>query len=144
VRRLLVGAAIVAFLATSLLVARWLAADGVERGRVERLLTAQGRGDVDAMAREIDRCDGGCRRTLTALAERLRRPGELEIVRYDSRTSRALGARTAPTRVVWTLPGTLPTVQCVSVRRSGDPLSGPRVTLLALSPPIGREAGCPR
>ena len=141
-RRLAVAAAIVVFLALSALLARWLQADGAERATVERLLTAQARGDAAGMARELDECDAPCRADLERLARRLRRPGELEIVRYDSQTARSLGPATGPTRVVWQLPGTLPTVQCIQVRRTGDPLSGPEVALLGLGPPIDREAAC--
>ena len=142
-RRWAALAAIVAFAAASFLVARWLSTDGVERAKVERLLEAQLRGDVDAMAREIDRCDATCYDRLERLADRLKKPGaDLRIARYDSKTSRALGDETAPTRVVWFLGEDLPTVQCVDVRREGTPLTGPTVTLLRLSAPIGREASC--
>jgi uncharacterized membrane protein len=141
-RRLAIAAALVGFVAISVVVARWLQADGTERAGVERLLAAQVRGDADAMAREIGRCDATCARGLERLAVRLRRPGDLEIVRYDSRTARALGAERAPTRVVWQVPPGLPTVQCIDVRRTGSAVTGPRVTLLGLSAPIGRESPC--
>jgi hypothetical protein len=140
--RAAIAVAVVAFLAVSLVLARWLEADSVERTKVERLLTAQGRGDAAAMARQLDGCDAACRSRLPALAARLGRPGALRIVRYDSHTAHALGAKTAPTRVVWTLPGTLTTVQCITVRRTGSVVTGPRVRLTALSAPIGREAAC--
>jgi hypothetical protein len=94
------------------------------------------------MAGHLERCDDACRDDLARLAARLQADGQIEIVRYDSRTSHALGPQTAPTRVVWTAPGTLPTVQCVLVRRTGTALSGPRVTLLRLSAPIGRQDTC--
>lgn len=137
----LIGVAL--FGAMSFLVARWLTTDGVERGKVERLLEAQARGDADAMAREIDSCFAACRDRLGRLARRLARPREkLRIARYDSETSRALGEEEGPTRVVWFLGDGLPTVQCVQVRRRGNPLTGPTVTLLRLSAPIGREAPC--
>jgi len=126
----------------SFVVARWLAADGDERARVERLIEAQSRGDAAAMAREIARCDAACEERLRGLAQRLAGPGVTEIVRYDSGTAHALGDKTRPTRVVWRRRDTLPTVQCVTVQRRGSALTGPRVTLLALSAPIGREAGC--
>jgi uncharacterized membrane protein len=141
-RRVAIAVAVVAFLAASAVVARWLQADNAERAKVERLLAAQGRGDAAAMAREIDRCDAGCRAELDDLAEQLSRPGELEIVRYDSPTAHAITSDTGPTRVVWQLPGTLPTVQCIGVRRTGNALTGPGVTLLSLSEPIERESSC--
>lgn len=141
-RRLLVAAAAAAFVVVSLLVGRWLQADSVERSRVHALLTAQARGDAAGMARQLDGCDGSCRAGLAALARTLRRKGDVEIVRLDSRTAHALGERTAPARVVWTAPGALTTVQCVVVRRTGTALSGPTVSLLRLSAPIGRQAAC--
>jgi hypothetical protein len=145
-RRLALAAAVVAFLGVSALVARWLAADARERAAVVRLLEAQARGDAAAMAAELTGCEARCRATAGALAERLDGPGEVEVVRYDSATARALGAETGPTRVVWQR-GTggadaLPTVQCVTVRRTGSALAGPQVDLVAIGPPIGREAGC--
>jgi hypothetical protein len=137
-------AAIVLFGAASFLIARWLSVDNGERARVEKLLEAQIRGDAPAMARELDGCDdAACRARLEALAKRLKAPGkELEVVRYDSKTSHALGDETAPTRIVWQVTGGLTTVQCVLVKRTGTVLSGPRVTLLRLGAPIGREASC--
>ena len=141
-RRVAIALAVVAFLVVSAFVARWLQADNAERAKVERLLAAQGRGDAEAMAAELGRCDPGCRTGLERLATRLRDGGEIEIVRYDSQTAHALSAQTGPTRVVWQRPGLLPTVQCVSVRRTGTAVTGPGVTLLSLSAPIGREASC--
>lgn len=145
-RRVAIAAAVVAFLAVSLVVGRWLQADNAERAKVERLLNAQARGDATAMANEIEPCKAACRQQLERLATRLRADAddtaEVEIVRYDSKTARALGAETAPTRVVWQRKGLLPTVQCVGVRRSGDALTGPDVTLVGLSAPIERQASC--
>ena len=134
-RRLVVAAAIVAFLVVSGLLARWLRADGVERDKVVDLIEAQARGDAEAM--EIARCEGSCGR----LATRLRRDGEVEIVRYDSDTARSFGDTTGPTRVVWRTPETLTVVQCVEVARSGAPVDR-RVTLVRLSGPIPRTGSC--
>ncbi|HEV2061774.1 MAG TPA: hypothetical protein VGR12_02885 [Solirubrobacteraceae bacterium] len=135
--------AVAVFGAISFLVARWLATDATERAKVERLLEAQLRGDVDAMAREMTDCFARCEDRLTRLAERLKQPGaDLRIARYDSETARALGDDTGPTRVVWFAGEGLPTVQCVEVRRRGTPLTGPSVSLLRLGPPIEREAPC--
>jgi hypothetical protein len=142
-RRAAIAAAILVFLAVSALVARWLAADTTERNKVQKLLEAQARGDAGAMAVQLGRCDPACRGGLEGLARRIGRSGaSVDIVRYDSKTSHALGAATAPTRVVWKTQTSLPTVQCVVVQRTGTVLSGPRVTLLRLSAPIGRESAC--
>ena len=138
----LIAAGILIFLAASAGVARWLTADNAERDKVTDLLRAQARGDAAAMLRELDRCAGGCAVRVRANAERLRRPGKLEIARYDSDTSHALGADTGQTRVVWKTPATLTVVQCVTVERKGNPISGIDVRLLGISGPIPRESSC--
>lgn len=139
-----IAAAVLLFVAVSLVVARWLAADGSERAKVEQLLRAQARGDAARMAKELSACDAACEARTQKLAARFDRgaDADIEIVRYDSRTSHTLGAKTAVTRVVWQPTGGLTTVQCVLVRRTGSVLTGPRVTLLRLSEPIGREEPC--
>jgi hypothetical protein len=141
-RRLLIAAGIVAFVGVSLLVGRWLHADSVEREEVEALLQEQAAGDAAAMLRRLDCPDAACRAQVRANARRLKAPGKVRIARYDSRTAHALTSRTRPTRVVWITPGRLTTVQCVLVRRDGGVLSGPSVSLLRVSAPIDREAGC--
>lgn len=137
-----IALAVVAFLAVSAVIARWLTVDNAERDQVTRLLEAQARGDAPGMLRELDGCAGACARDVAANARRLRRGGRLEIVAFDSATAHALGARTGQTRVVWKTPATLTFVQCVRVRRSGNVLRGLSVDLLALSPPRPRTAGC--
>ena len=135
--------AAVVLAAPAVVVARWLQADNTERSKVERLLRAQAAGDGAGMAAELEGCTGACRQAVDRLAFDQRKDGELEIVRFDSATSHALGEKRGPTRVVWQIRGrTLPTVQCVDVRRTGSAVSGPRVTLLGLTAPIGREQSC--
>src|SRR4051794_33906396 len=138
----LVAAGILAFLAVSAFAARWLTTDNAERDKVERLLAAQARGDTAGMLRELDRCTGGCAQRVSANAARLRRQGKLQIVRYDSATSHALGAATGQTRVVWKTPATLTVVQCVTVKRTGNPVAGTAVRLLGTSAPTPRESAC--
>jgi hypothetical protein len=143
VKRVLIVAGVVVFLAISVVVARWLNADTVERGAVTELLRAQARGDPHAMLRQLQCPDASCEALVRANAKRLKAPGELKIALYQSGTSHALKARTKPTRVVWFTPGKLTTVQCVLVRRAGDVLAGMTVSLLRLSAPIDRESSCP-
>ena len=142
-RAALIALAVVIFLGVSLLVARWLNVDTVERGKVVDVLRAQVAGDADAMLREVDCADTRCAQVVRANARRLKTAGELEIVRYDSPTSHALGSASGVVRVVWQAPGRLPTVQCVLVERDGNVLTGASVTLRRLSAPIGRESSCP-
>jgi hypothetical protein len=143
VRRWVVAAvAVLVFLAVSALLARWLGTENTERDAVLGLLQAQARGDAGAMLRRMDCPDAACRAQVRENAERLRARGDVTIARIDSATSHALGDATGETRVVWITPGRLTTVQCVRVRRTGTPLSGQSVTLLGLSPPIGRQSDC--
>lgn len=145
-RRLAIFAvAIVAFLVVAGLVARWLSAENAERDAVVALLRAQARGDARAIVAALDGCaaDPACVARARAEARDQRAPGELQIVAYDSATAHSLGPASGPTRVVWRTPGRLTTVQCVGVRRTGTVLSGPSVSLTALSGPIRRTAACP-
>ncbi len=142
-KRPLIAVAVLALLAVSLLVARWLSNDTTERAHVETLLRAQVRGDAGAMLRRLECRDPACIALVRANARRLRGRGELKIPLYQSGTAHALRSRTKPTRVVWFTPGRLTTVQCVLVRRTGNVFAGTSVSLLRLSAPIGRESSCP-
>ncbi len=142
-RPILIAAAVVAVVAISFFVARWLNNDTVERGRVTDLLEAQIRGDADAMLRLLEGCDERCVAVARYNADKLRAAGELKIALYQSQTAHALSSRTRFTRVVWFTPGRLTTVQCVLVRRDGNVFAGTTVSLLRVTAPIGRESSCP-
>ena len=143
-RPLLIVVAVVAFLAISFVIARWINNDTVERAQVTKLLEAQIHGDGDEMLRRLDEgCDERCVAIARYNAEKLRAPWELKIALYQSQTAHALASRTRFTRVVWFTPGRLTTVQCVLVRRAGNVFAGTTVTLLRVTAPIGRESSCP-
>jgi hypothetical protein len=144
VRILLISAAVLLFLAISAVLARWLSLENVERDDVLAVLQAQARGDAAGALRKLDGCrtDPACTATVQANAQRLRGPGEVKILAYDSHTSYALTSKAGKTRVAWKLPGRLPNVQCVLVQRSGNALTGLSVTLRALSAPIPLQADC--
>jgi len=145
-RPVLIAAAILAVLAISFLVARWLNNDTVERAKVTQLLKDQVRGDADAMLRRLEDCAApSCAAVVRRNAARLRGKGadELKIALYQSQTAHALSSRTRFTRVVWFTPGRLTTVQCVLVRRTGNVFAGATVSLLRVTAPIGRESSCP-
>jgi hypothetical protein len=147
-RPLIIAVAVVAFLAASFVIARWLNGDTVERAAVTRLLEAQARGDANAMLRRLEDChDPTCVAIVRSNADRLRSPGELKIALYQSQTAHALASRTKFTRVVWFTPQLLARgdtkVQCVLVRRAGNVFAGTTVSLLRLTAPIGRESSCP-
>jgi hypothetical protein len=133
------------FAAVSLLLARYLNTEGQERGAVFALLQAQARGDAGAMLKRLDGCgpDPRCVATTRANARRLKRPGEVKILAYDSETAYALGSKRGPTRVAWTvIDRGLPIVQCVDVERAGTVLAGRAIRLRRLSPPIDRQGTC--
>jgi hypothetical protein len=136
--------AVVVFVVIAALLARWLTVENGERDDVAQLLQAQARGDAAQMLDRLDGCaqDARCAAAVRANAQALRSDGKLDIVAYDSSTAYSLGGASGPTRVVWTTPGRLPTVQCVAVRRTGNVLSGVSVSLTALSRPIGRTSAC--
>lgn len=146
-RPLRIGAialAVVAFVAISLLLARWLQLENVERDDVLALLQAQARGDAPAMLAQLPGCskDLACAAAVRDGAARLRGAGAVKILAYDSHTSYALTSASGRTRVAWKLPGRLPTVQCVLVHRGGNAITGLSVTLRALSSPIGLQSDC--
>ena len=109
----LIAVAVLAFLAISFALARWLAVENDERDAIVELLEKRSGGPID-------------------------------IVRLDSETSHTLGTAEGWSRVVWTREGRDDTiVQCVRVRRDGNPLTGRSVTLLRLSAPLrDREGSC--
>ncbi|MEA2268679.1 MAG: hypothetical protein QOF29_2370 [bacterium] len=136
---------LVVFLALSLLLARWLTTEGEERDAVYALLQDQARGDAGAMLARLDGCarDAGCATAVERNATRLRRPGEVKILAYQSATAYALGGAQGRTRVAWTvIDRGLPVVQCVDVERAGSVLAGRTITLRRLSSPIGGESSC--
>ena len=128
----------------SVVLARWLSLENTERDAVLAVLRAQARGDAAAMLARLDGCSAWptCHAAVQADARRLRGAGEVKILAYDSKTAYALTATTGKTRVAWKLPGRLPVVQCVLVKRSGNALTGLSVTLRALSEPIPLQADC--
>ena len=134
----------VLFVAISILLARYLAAENAERNDILAVLQAQARGDA---ARELELLDGCharvvCAATVRMSAVRLRRPGGVKILSIKSPTAGSLTGATGTTRVAWTVIGKLPVVQCVLVRRTGNALRGIDISLLSLSGPIGNEAEC--
>ena len=69
--------------------------------------------------------------------------GKAKILSLESPTAYAIDGATGRTRVAWTVLGTLPVVQCVTVRRTGNPLGGIHVALLAIRvAPIENEGSC--
>jgi hypothetical protein len=143
-KRLALLAGVLLFLVLSGLLARFLSAENAERDKELALLQAQARGDVNGMLAQLTGCrqSASCVATVTADAGRLRRPGAVKILSLKSRTAYSLTGAAGKTRLAWTVIGRLPVVQCVEVRRTGNPIAGIHVTLTSLSAPIPNEADC--
>ena len=134
------------FVIISGLLARFLSVENTERDADLALIQAQARGDARGMIDRIAGCrtSPACRRSVAANVAnpRLRRAGGVEILQLTSATAYSLTGSSGKTRLAWTVIGQLPVVQCVGVRRTGNPLSGISVTLTSLSAPIPNEADC--
>ena len=145
-RPLLISLAVLAFVAISGLLARWLSVENAERDADLALIQAQVQGDGSAMLGQLSGCrqHAACLRQVQAnLANpRLRRRGRVKILLINSPTAYSVTGASGRTRVAWTVIGTLPVVQCVTVRRTGNPVTGISVSLLAISAPIDNEGTC--
>jgi hypothetical protein len=142
----LISIAVVAFLAVSALLARFLLVENVERDDDLALIEAESKGDVKGMLAQLDGCrdSASCRATVEANARnpRLLRKGSVKILQIESPTAYSLTGATGRTRIAWTVIGKLPVVQCIEVQRKGNPITGISVTLRSLSAPIPNEGGC--
>jgi hypothetical protein len=140
----LIAGGVLLFVAISVLLARWLTVENAERDDIFALLKAQAAGDAGGMLSQLDGCRASatCAANVAADARTLRRPGAVHILNLQSPTAYSLSSSRGTTRVAWSVPGRLPVVQCVLVRRHGNFLSGFSVTLLAFSRPIGNTADC--
>jgi hypothetical protein len=134
--------AVVAFLALSFGIARFLTVEGQERDAVAALLRDEAAGDAGAVAARLEGCPAACRQRIAAFLPRLRGPGAVKIARLDSGTSYSLGTAEGWTRVVWVRGAHgVPVVQCIRVRRQGSPVAGRSVSLLRLSAPLADNEG---
>ena len=141
--RALLAAGVIVFLLASGVLARWLSLENVERSAVLVVLEDEARGDATAMLAALHGCDRQCRANVTADARRLKRPGRVEILAYQSPTAYSLSTAVGLTRVAWKSSlGRLPVVQCVKVQRRGNALTGLTIRLLAVSAEIPDTADC--
>jgi hypothetical protein len=156
--RLVLAAGLILVLVVGVLLARYLSVENAERDDAIALIQAQTRGELPAMLAQLDGCrhewltsaaqraaaTGACVATARANAAdpRLRRRGAVKILQLEAKSYHSRFGSTGETRVAWTVIGSLPTVQCLEVRRSGNFLSGAHVRLLAISRPISGEGRC--
>jgi hypothetical protein len=137
--------AVVLFLVISALLARVFSANSAEQSAITSLVQSEAKGDVNAILDEILGCrtDPSCRQRAAVNAAALKRGGTVAIIQLQPSTSFSLGGTEGTARVAWDVGSSLPIVQCVKVRRAGNPISGLRVQLLQVSRRIQSDAACP-
>jgi hypothetical protein len=140
----LIALAVALFILISGLLARFFASENVERDDILSVLRAEAVGDEHAMLSQLSGCAATpkCAAVVRVDAAYLHRNGSVKILDLTSETNHSLTSATGPTRVAWTVIGHLPTVQCVTVKRSGNFLTGISVSLLSIGRPINSEADC--
>ncbi len=140
----LIALVVVLFLAISGLLARFFATENVERDDILAVLSAEAVGNERGMLAQLSGCASApkCVAVVKADAASLHRNGSVKILDLTSESNHSLGGSTGPTRVAWTVIGHLPTVQCVTVKRSGNFFTGISVALLSIGKPINSEADC--
>jgi hypothetical protein len=138
----LVSLGVVVFLVISGLLARFLSVENLERQDVLGLLQAEAAGNSTSMFAQLHDCHGTCPAIVRADATKLRGSGGVKILAYHSATAFALTGKTGQTRVAWKLGSRLPYVQCVTLHRGGNPISGITVTLLRISRLIPLTSDC--
>ena len=135
---------IVVFIAISLMLARAFNADSAERSAVTDLVTAEARGDIAAAAAQNQDCTStaACRARIASNAAAIHRAGGVQVLQLEPSTSFSLGSTLGTARIAFRVGGSLPTVQCIRVRRAGNVVSGLRIELLTVSAPLKGDATC--
>jgi hypothetical protein len=143
-RLALIALAVVSFLAISGLLARFFSTENIERDDVLAVLRAEVVGNERGMLSQLSGClaKPKCVAVVKADAASLHRSGSVKLLSLTSSTNHSLTSTTGVTRVAWTVIGHLPTVQCVTVKRTGNFLTGISVTLLSIGAPIPNEGDC--
>jgi hypothetical protein len=140
-----IAVGILLFLVISALLARVFSANSAEQSAITSLLQAEANGDVNAIVDQVQGCrtDPACRHRAAANAVALKHAGAVSIIQLQPSTSFSLGGTEGTARVAWDVGSSLPIVQCVKVRRAGNPISGLTVQLLEVSKRIHSDAACP-
>jgi hypothetical protein len=120
-------------------------ANSAEQSAITTLVKDEARGDADAVIGDISGCQASasCRARAAVLAASLTRHGAVSIIQLQPSTSFSVAGTQGTARVAWDAGGSLPIVQCVLVRRSGNAISGLKVELLEVSRRIESDAACP-
>jgi hypothetical protein len=137
--------AVLLFLVVSAVLARVFSANSAEQSAITSLVQSEAKGDVNGILDQIRGCrtDPSCRQRAAVNAAALRRAGAVSIIQLQPSTSFSLGGSEGTARVAWNVGSSLPIVQCVKVRRAGNPITGLSVQLLEVSKRIQSDAACP-
>jgi hypothetical protein len=140
-----IAAAVVAFVLVSVVLGRVIGAGNSERNAVIDVVKAQSHGDARGAIGQIDGCRSRpvCVARVESNVKHLFSRDRVRVLRIDGTTQFPVGAGGGVARIVWRAGNRLPIVQCVRLRRGGDPFSGFDVRVLALGAPIGRGSVCP-
>jgi hypothetical protein len=141
----LIAGGVVLFLVVSALLARALSVGGAENSAITDLVRAEARGDRAGVVAAITGCrsDPACQARAAAVTSALGRAGGVQIIEINGSTGFALGGTVGTARVAWLAGGSLPRVQCVRVRNTGNVLTGFSIQLLKVSVRIRSNADCP-
>jgi hypothetical protein len=136
---------ILLFLVISAVLARVFSANSAEQSAITSLVQSEANGDMNAIVDQIQGCraDTACRQRAAVNAAALKHAGAVSIIQLQPSTSFSLGGTEGTARVAWNVGGSLPIVQCVKVRRAGNPISGLSVQLLEVSKRIASDTACP-
>jgi hypothetical protein len=144
---LITGVVFVVFLVISALLARVFSADSAQRAAIIAVLQDQAQGNTHALISRIQGCDASaaCRERAAFNVSRLSKPGQISVLTLQTAAGGiTLGNSEGVARVAWRIGSGLPIVQCVRVRRVGNPITGLHVELLAVSKRIPSESACPQ
>lgn len=133
------------FLIISALLARAFSANGAEQTAITNLIKAEAAGNEAGLIARIDGCAqrASCRARAAQDAAGLKRSGPVSIINLQPSTSFSITGMTGTARVAWRGGSSLPIVQCVRIRRSGNVISGLHVHVLELSARIKSTHACP-
>ncbi len=133
------------FLVISALLARVLSANSAEQSAITTLVKDEARGNADAVIGDITGCrtSSACRARASYNATALKHVGAVSIIQLQPSTSFSIAGTHGTARVAWNVGDSLPIVQCVRVRRTGNAISGLRIQLLEVSRRIKSDTACP-
>jgi hypothetical protein len=126
--------------------ARIFSADSAQRAAIITVLQDQAQGDTTAVVSRIQGCDASaaCRERAAYNATHLKAPGAISVLTLQTAAGGlSFGNSEGVSRVAWRIGSGLPIVQCFRVRRTGNPITGLHINLLAVSKRIPSESSCP-